>query len=135
MRINDSFRPGRLTITWNQVAAPSESDRSRLGFSLPVFPLAYYGITQKRARIRAEVTVCSYIGPTAPPFTKALCQTAIVRAEQSVPLKKPSQVAQSNSRGTDCRNFVVVVSAAVDSCWPRCYRRTITVLREVYEHE
>lgn len=52
-------------------------------------------------------------------FTKPLCQTDIVRVEQSEALKKPLRALQNNSRGTDCRNFAVA-STAANSCWSRC---------------
>lgn len=81
-------------------------------------------ISREHVGIRAEISVSSYIEPTTP-FTKLLCQVTIVRAEQSGPLKKPSRVAQSNSCGTDCRNFAVS-STAVNSCWSLLQQETIT---------
>lgn len=96
---------------------------------LSYFPLSFF-LSEKllhcfaciiRRIIQIRGTSCgnkysrSYTWPTTP-FPKPLYQTSIVRTEQTRPLKKPLRVAQSNSRGTDCRNFAVA-STIANSCW------------------
>lgn len=69
-------------------------------------------VTRRQVGIHAEITVYSYTEPTATLTKGALSGEHCARRTIGGSLKKPSRVAQSNSRGTDCRNFVVASTAA-----------------------